>query len=79
MVIAYPYSANFLQTKNHAANKGKTAGGYQNYTHYNRIGLILSLLGTPNFRGMWHWGLVTGSDWWWEAQWWVAVGRHGRC
>ena len=41
--------------------------------------LILSLLGTPNFRGMWHWGLVTGSDWWWAAQWWLAVGRRGWC
>ena len=28
---------------------------------------------------MWQWGLVTGSDWWWAAQWWVAVGHGGRC
>ena len=20
---------------------------------------------------------MTGSDWWWAAQWWVAVGRGG--
>ena len=41
--------------------------------------LITSLLGTPNFRGMWHWGLMTGSDWWLAAQWWVAVGCGEQC
>ena len=41
--------------------------------------LILLLLGTPNFRGMWLWGVVAGSHWWWAAQWWVAVGHGGRC
>ena len=29
-----------IQSENHAANKEKTARGYQNDTHYNGIGLI---------------------------------------
>jgi len=31
-----------IQSENHAANKEKTARGYQNDTHYNGIGLRMS-------------------------------------